>query len=529
MTGLGALVRLALRRDRVLVPVWVLVLGLVPASTASAYDQLYPDPAARATLNAGTGSNPSIAVLYGRAYDLTTAGGFAAWRYGVVLALLAGLIAIFTVTRHTRAEEDSGRSELLGSAVVGRRAPLTAALLVAGGQAVATGLLVALGMVATGLPAAGALVFGAGIAGAGVAFAAVAAVTAQLTGYSRSANGLACGVLGAAFLVRAVGDSNPGTGWLSWLSPLSWTQLARPFAGERPWVLLLPLLVAAVGTASAFALLPRRDLGSGLWPARLGPPTAPRSLSSPLGLAWRLHRGALAGWTTAMLLIGAVLGSIADGIQGLLGDSAQVRDIFTRMGGAQGIVDTYLALIAGLFGAIAAVHAVLVCLRMRTEEAEGRADPVLATATSRTAWTTTHLLFALLGPAALLTAAGLGAGLAHGLRAGDLPTQLTHATTGALAQLPAVWLIAAIAALAFALLPRAAAPLSWTTVGLAIALTLFGPALNLPQPALDLSPFTHIPKIPGPDAHPTPLIWLTTLAAALLLTATLTFRRRDIG
>ncbi|EWC62093.1 putative ABC transporter membrane protein [Actinokineospora spheciospongiae] len=529
MTGTGALIRLALRRDRVLLPLWVLLLGFLPVGTVSTYEGLYPDAASRTTLNASSGDNPSIAVIYGKAFDLTTPGGFTAWRYGVFLALFLGLVAAFTVTRHTRAEEDSGRLELLGSAVVGRYAALTAAVAVAAGTSAVVGAVQAVTLIGAGLPAAGSLTFGAGMAGAGLAFTAVAAVTAQLTEYSRSANGLAGGVLGVAFLLRAVGDSSPGASWLSWLSPLSWTQLARPFAGERPWVLFIPLVAAVVVGTGGYLLLPRRDLGAGLLPMRPGPPTAPPSLRGPLGLAWRLQRGALIGWTVAMAVIGAVFGSIADGIGGLVGDSEQVRGIFERMGGAQGIVDTYLALIGSVFGMVVAVYAVLVALRLRTEETGGRAEPVLAAGVGRTAWMGAHLVFALLGSALLLTVAGLGAGLAHGLRAGDLGTQLGHAVGGAIAQLPAVWVVAGVAALLFGLLPTLSAAGSWAVVGVVVGIGLFGPALNAGQAVLDVSPFTHVPKVPGPAVSAAPLVWLTAIGVFTAAAGLAAFRRRDVG
>ncbi|WP_424183805.1 ABC transporter permease [Actinokineospora sp. G85] len=529
LTGTGALARLALRRDRVILPIWVLVLGLLPATTVSAYEQLYPDAASRASLNASGTTNPSIAVVYGKAFDLTTAGGFTAWRYGVFLSLFICLMAGFTVIRHTRAEEDSGRAELLGSAVVGRHAALAAAVAVAGGASLVIGAVQAVGMIGIGLPAAGSLALAGGIAGAGLVFTAVSAVTAQLTAYSRSANGLASGVLGVAFLLRAVGDSSPGAGWLSWLSPLSWPQQARPFAGERGWVLVLPLVAAVVVGAVAVFLAPRRDLGAGMLPSRLGRAAATASLSGPVGLAWRLQRGALVGWAVAMAVVGAVFGSIADGIEGLLGDSAQLAEILERMGGAQGVVDTYLATIASVFGLIVAVYAVLAAQRLRTEEAEGRAEPVLATGTSRVAWMSAHLLFALVGSAVLLAVAGAGAGVTHGLRAGDLGTQLAHAAGGAVAQIPAVWVVAGVAALLFGLVPKASTAVSWAVVGVALGLGLFGPALNLGQAVLDVSPFTHVPKIPGPAVSAEPLVWLGVVAVALVGASLVAFRRRDLS
>lgn len=259
MAGTWQLIRLALRRDRFVLPLWIVVLSILPAGAANAYEQLYPSEAMRAPLTASIGQNPAISVLFGPAFDLSAPGGFTAWRMLGSLAVFTALMAIFTVTRHTRAEEDAGRHDLLASGVIGRYAPLTAAVLVAGGASAVIGLVVTVSLIAYGLPVAGAIAFGKALAGVGWVFTGIAAVTAQLVPYARTSNALASGVLGVSFLLRGLGDATPETGWLSWLSPVGWAQQLRPFAGERWWVLALPTLTTAVTIGLAFALLSRRD------------------------------------------------------------------------------------------------------------------------------------------------------------------------------------------------------------------------------------------------------------------------------
>ena len=53
-----------------------------------------------------------------------------AWQIGGFGAAFVALMSMFIVGRHTRAEEQNGRSELIGAAPVGRFAPVTAALIV---------------------------------------------------------------------------------------------------------------------------------------------------------------------------------------------------------------------------------------------------------------------------------------------------------------------------------------------------------------------------------------------------------------
>ncbi|GAA4542478.1 ABC transporter permease [Amycolatopsis samaneae] len=528
LAGTWQLTRFALRRDRVILPIWIVLLSIVPASTVSAYDQFYPTAASRAALSASASTNPSFALLYGPAFDLSTAGGFIAWRMVGFLSVLIGLMAVFTVTRHTRAEEDSGRAELLASAVVGRFAALTAAVLVSGGASILVGLIQTISMAGAKLPAGGSIAFGAGTALTGLLFTAVASIAVQLAEYSRTANGLGTAVVGIAFLLRGAGDSTTDARWLSWLSPIGWAQQVRPFAEERWWALTLPTATALLAGAAGYLLLPRRDLGVGILPPRPGPATAATSLRTPIALAWRLHRGPLLGWAIGMAAGGAVFGSIANGIGALVGQTEQTRAIFERLGGSSALVNAFLAAMAGLLGMIVSLYGVQAALRMRSEETAIRVEPLLATGVSRLRWAVSHLVFAFLGTALLLLIAGLMLGLANGLRSGNIGGSVEDMLLAVLAQIPATWVVVALTVSLFGLLPKFSAA-AWAVGGVALLISLLGPVVNLPQVVLDISPFQHPPKVPGQTFTVTPLLWLLAIAAVALGAGLAGWRRRDVG
>jgi ABC-2 type transport system permease protein len=528
LAGTWQLIRLALRRDRITLPIWVLVIGAIPASGVGAYEQFYPTAAERVALTAGMGANPSLSLLYGPVFDLSTPGGFIAWRYGTLLPLFLALACIFTVTRHTRQEEDTGRLELLASAVVGRNAALTAAVTVSALASLATGLIAAAGMIGAKLPAGGSLLFGLSIALVGWVFIGVAAITAQFAEYSRTANGMATAVLGVTFLFRAVGDSAKDIGRLSWLSPIGWSTQTRPFAEDQWWVLPMLLVTAVILGGVAYWLLPRRDFGMGIVPARPGPPGAAPSLRSPLALAWRLHRGALIGWLIGFAVMGALFGSLAAGIGDIVGTSEQSKQMLARMGGASGVVDAYLATIVSMLGMIASLYAVQASLRMRSEETAIRVEPLLSAAVGRLRWASSHLVFALFGSGMILAAGGLLAGLLHGLRIGDVSGRLPALLGAALAQLPAVWVVAGVSVLLFGFLPKYSTG-AWGVAAFVLLIGLFGPAVQLSQPILDVSPFTHIPKLPSAEFTSTPMLWLLGIAMISIGLGLARFNRRDIG
>ena len=534
LAGSGALARLAARRDRIMLPAWVYVITALIASNSYSLNKLYPTAAARAALAGSGGQNPALVFLYGRLSG-DSLGAVSAWRYGVWAAIAAALMSVFLVVRHTRADEEAGRGELVGSAAVGRLAPLTAALgVAAAANAVLTVLLFA-ALVFLGLPAAGSAVFALVITTCGLAFAALAAVAAQLAAGARAARGIAIGVLGAAYLLRAVGDAGgaSGPGWLTWLSPLGWTELARPYTENRWWVLALPLALAAAATAAAYALAVLRDHGAGLLPDRPGRAAAPGWLRGTLGLAWQQQRGTLVGWAAGFAFTFAASGSAAKGIGSLLGGSMQLRQAFTRLGGQAGITDAYLAAIMSLAGLAAAAYATSAVLRLRAEESAGRAEPLLATAAGRVRWGLSHVAVAVAGAALLLAVAGVAAGLGYGLRTGSAGPEVARLLGAALVQLPASLAVAGAAVALFGLAPRACVAGAWSVLAVVVVIALFGQILRLSGWIAGISPFTHVPKLPGAvitvSATGSPLLWLSLAALALAAAGLAGLRRRDIG
>ena len=71
--------------------------------------------------------------------------------------------------------------------------------------------------------------------------------------------------------------------------------------------------------------------------------------------------------------------------------------------------------------------------------------------------------------------------------------------------------------------------MGWTAVGLAVLLNIFGQVLQLSHWVLDVSPFTHVPRLPGGTVSASPVLWLSLAALALAAIGMATLRRRDIG
>ncbi|MDH6214771.1 ABC transporter permease [Streptomyces pseudovenezuelae] len=516
-TGTGVLLRFSLRRDRVMIPVWVAVNTLMVLSIPNTLKSTYGTEAERTDLVHQVATNSSFRALIGPVFD-DSLGALTAWRVGVYAGALGAVTALLVVVRHTRDEEESGRQELIASGAVGRRASLTAALLAAAVASAVLGLLVAAGLAGQG--ATGAVAFGLGLAAVGMLFATMAAIVAQLTESARLTRGLTAGVLGGAFVLRAAGDaaSTDGSSVLTWLSPLGWLENLRPFAAERWWVLgLFATAVALQGTV-AYVLAGRRDVGMSFLPTRPGPPTG--SLGTAAALAWRLQRGSVLGWSIGFFLAGVIYGGLTDGAADLVGDNKQAREIFERMGGQSGITDAFLASMTGMLGLVAALYVVASVLRLHGEETSGRAEPLLANAVGRVRWASGHLTVAFAGSVLIMLLAGLGFAAGYGKEVGPI-------LGACVVQVAGVWVIGGLTVLLYGLTPRLA-PAAWGVAGAVLLIGWVGPALDIPQAVLDVSPFGHLPKLPGGEMEWGPVLVLLGVAVVLVGGGLAGLRRRDM-
>ena len=186
-------------------------------------------------------ASPAQRALYGNVYN-DSVGAVGIWKAGIFHTLIA-VAVILTVIRHTRAEEDSGRAELIDSTAVGRYASLTAALLSGLRRLGATGLIGTAGLLTTDVSPSGSLAFGLALACSGLVFSALAAVAAQLGASARTARGIAFAALRHVLRITRGRRRGLGKGETAVVAlPLGWSLQVRPYAGDRFWVLALHLI-----------------------------------------------------------------------------------------------------------------------------------------------------------------------------------------------------------------------------------------------------------------------------------------------
>ncbi len=526
LVGLGPMVRLLMRRDRVKLPAWtgglagfaLYVTVAIPAAYGSDDDLasisgIFTDPVGRLLVGPGHG------------LDEPTVARFVTNGYGLYLMIVAAVMNILLVVRHTRGEEQTGRAELVRANVVGRHTSLAATVVVALLTNVVAGIGVwAVLVVVGGHGVAGSLVFGSSIAALGLAFAGVTATTAQLTSSARAAAGIAGGVLGAAFVLRAGGDmARQGGSALSWTSALGWAQQTAPFVHDRWWPLLPLIVLAAATTVAGFWLSRHRDVGASLFAVRPGPPRAHPALGTPLGLALRLQRAAIVGWGAALAVSGIVFGAFADPLLDAIDDMPDVfRDVF----GTDDLLAGYLAYMATFMAFLTAAYCVLAVQGYRDEEAGGRGEPLLATPVSRRAWLGANVAATALGAFAILLVTGITTGVGAAVATGDR-RHVAELTGAHLNAVPSVLVTLGVAVLLYGVRSRAV-PLAWAIVGYGVVVGTFGSLVGLPDIAFGVSPFEHHAAVPLDAFAPLPIAILTTATVVSATAGVLAFERRDL-
>ncbi|HEX6249346.1 MAG TPA: ABC transporter permease [Nocardioidaceae bacterium] len=523
-TGVGPLVRFLLRRDRIYLPVWIVAIVAVVYASLSAVRRLYTTQEQIAAYEATVTASPASVAMAGPPLALDQVGGILVYETSLTALLGVALMAVFTVVRHTRREEDAGRVELLGSTVVSPHAVITAAVLVSAGASVLVGAGITAAFLAEQQPMTESLLYGASVAALGVVFTAVAAAAAQVMSHGRGAVGLSLGVLAVVFGIRAIGDV--AENFLVWLSPMGWSQQVGAYGYNRWWPLALSMGLTVVLLGATVALESRRDLGSGIVPPRPGPASAGRGLHGVVGLAWRLQRGALLGWVVGVFGMAVLLGSFSESIENLVEENPAMAEVFAPTG-TESLVDAYMAISLLLLGIGAAGYAVSSALRLKAEESTGRLEPVLATGVSRERWLVGNLLVTGLTTTVLVASGGLGLGLSYAVTS-RRPEEVWQMTWASLVYLPAVLLVAAVAVLLFGALPRATAA-AWVVVGFAFVVGWLGELLEIPAWIKDLSPLSHVPAVPAEQVTTGPLTVTVLALLALLLVGWFGFRRRDVG
>ena len=514
-TGTRQLTRFILRRERVISLIWILVLVLFSALLAPGMSSMFDNEARQQF--AAVYDNPVMVAMLGPIYgaDDYTAGAMYGGMMLLWYAISVAVMNVFIVTRHTRANEEHGREEVIRSLPVGRLANINAtmisAFIINTVLAIATGLAIFATQIES-LDLAGCMLYGAVSGAVGLVFAAITSVFCQLSSNTSGAIGLSFLVLGGAYMLRAAGDIN--TEILSLISPLGLAQRSQVFVENNPLPLIALLIIATAISLLAYKLNSVRDMGQGFISARPGRKTAAKSLLSPLGLSRRLLRNTIIVWVIVMFATGGSYGSVIGDIPGFVGNSpeyltlmgipAEMLEHISDEAKAEIIVDGFGVFVMSMMSLIALIPVLMAALKLRGEEKYGRVEHVLSRSVSRTKYLFGFTAIAFMSSVLMQIATVLG--LYYTTEAVTAnseqfnPFVLENLFKASFVYLPAFWIIVGFATLLIGFFPKLTG-IVWGYYGFVCFATLMGGMAVLPEWLMKLPPMSYIPEIRVTDLN----------------------------
>jgi ABC-2 type transport system permease protein len=538
----------SLRDARIAILGWGIGLGLLMYVVLIAVKQVVATAAARAALASLASSFTWLA----EPVSIGTPGGYATWKYGPTVLILA-IWPLLVGSRMLRGEEERGSLDVLLSLPKSRLSVALQKVAAMWTALAAMGLLIALLVYAGGQSTSATYGFGGSVLFAlnlilacGV-FGSISLFLSQFTQERRTASGITGGLLVFFIILDMVHRVIPNTEWISRLSPVYYYNLSKPLIpsyGTNAVALLILVGISLVLTTAAVALFVTRDVaGVVALPAFLRPPERAVSLEQALPAnAWSLRsvytRGlaVLAGptlwWTIGIAGFAALMVVVVQQTEQklitLANSSSFFHNFITKLGGSD--VYTNETLMSSLFTFIPLLlmaFAITGASRWASDEEDGQLDLVITTPRPRAqvilgrfgALATATIVIALL---TLAVTAATSAATGIQLDAGNL-------VGAGLSLIPLGLLVAAIGYLLSGWLNTAidTGLLSFLLV-IWFVITFVGQDIGWPSGTQKLSAFYYYgtPILSGVSFGN--LLFILVLAAVALVLATIRFAQKDI-
>ncbi|MCL2404888.1 MAG: hypothetical protein FWC92_04990 [Defluviitaleaceae bacterium] len=529
-----------LYKERVYIIAWVILLLLVAAVMLTAFQNQFTAEELQGLQVMKY--NPAHIALQGPFFAVETfqVVHFYAVEMHLFTLIAVAIFNIFLVMQSTRGDEEKGRYEVLRSLPIGRlsafHAVMITAIIVNALLTVSHGVLLSI-LSISGMTTLGAFIYGVSLGVTGIFFAATSAVISQFSHSTRAVTGYAFFVLIVSYLLRAVGDVTFRP--LSLISPLGLPLRAEAFVSNQPWPFFVMLILAFILFGVAYFLNARRDIGQGLLPEKQGRDYASHFLRTPLGLAWRQNRNTLFSWAIVLLGFGAALGGILRDAEHFAGENGAFQMLMPGMHGRAAsvacdqpasadfsAVELFTMFLNVGFSIVCIAPVLILVFKVLREEKEGRAEPILSRAISRSYYLTSYIVLAFIASLLMPFATTVGLWAVSSLML-ETPLAFGSLIHSMMVYVPALWAMLGLSILFVGVFPKAVA-LCWAYFTYVFMLGFFGELLNIPRWAMMLSPFYHIPQMPLEDMRVLPLLALSAVSLVLTICGLAFYRRRDV-
>lgn len=522
----GALVKFILRRDRIRIPLWLIGIITLTWIVPIAFDDMYTSQEERNAM-AETMNNPAMVAMVGPSdFDNYTTGVMTAHNMLLFTAIVVGLMNILLVTRHTRADEEEGRIEMIRALPVGRLANLNATFFVMITTNIILALLTGFGLYALNIDSMGlegSILYGAVLGGTGVLFTGITATFAQISESSRGTIGYSLAVLLISYLLRAIGDVSHE--FLSLLSPLGWVTQTDVYARNVWWPIILLFVVGMLLFIYANYLNAQRDLGSGIIQAKPGRKNASALLQSPIGLAFRLQRTSFISWGISLFVIGMAYGSVMGDLDSFFEGNEWMEQMLVAADGYS-LTEQFVPMLMLIMSILATIPPVMAMNKLISEEKKNRTEQLLARTVSRWQLIGSYLGIAIVNGFVMLSLTAIGLWVASDVVMED---GFSFATIygASLVYFPAMLVMIGLSVFLTGMLPKFSG-LIWLYLFYSFFVLYLGDLLQFPDWVGQLSPFSYIPQLPVESMAWPNLFILTFIAILFIVIGFIGYRNRDI-
>lgn len=527
INGFFKLALFIIRRDRFSILIWVVLLLLLTIYVAIAFPNLYASNLDKIAI-VETMENPAMVSMMGPCYgsDNYTYGAMMSNQMLLFTVLAVAMMAIFLVTRNTRKDEEEGRYEFVRSLPVGKLANIFSTLFVYIIIFLVFAVITGLGLALLGLKSmdlSGSMMYGAALGVTGIYFAAITSLIAQLTQTSRGTIGYSFAFLGIAYILRAIGDisSEP----LSLISPLGLILRTEAYVNNYWWPILVMLILSIIIAGIAFYLNSIRDLGAGFISVKPGRKNASKLLLNPFGLAFRQQRTMIISWAIGVFILGASYGSILGDVESFFEGNDMYKELLSNIGGTSSMLDQFLVMLTAVLSMASAIPALLVILKIRSDEKRNYLEHILSFNVSRYKVVFSYLLLSVIVSIIMNISATMGLWSA-GVTVSD-KLDLKSMLGASIAFLPATWVMVACTLFLLGVLPRFI-KLVWVYLIYTFVVLYFGGILKVEDWMKKLTPFGHVEKIPIEEYEVINTLILIAVSIILILIGSYAFRKRDI-
>lgn len=527
-SNIGKYICFMLKREKVNIIIWIVAIFFITVGQAQSFVELYPTQEERQIV-AESMENPAMVALMGEAYgkENYTLGALMSQQTLLFTIIAVAIMNILLINRNLRADEESGKVEMIRAAATGRLVNIGASLVICVCINVCLGVLISVGLFSLKIESMdlnGSMMYGMALAVSGMLFGAITAIMNQIFSGSRKSLGSSFVILGIAYLVRAIGDI--GNAEVSMVSPLGWIMRTQVYVENNLWPVMISLVVTAMLFCAALMLNLKRDLGAGVFQEKRGRESATIFLKGPFGLASRIMRGEYIAWIFAIIILGLSFGSMLGEIEKQLQTNEMMMQIFT-LGKDDGMLDQFITVIMSIAAMLSTIPVVSTIIRLKSEENANRLDNVISKAVSRNRLVTGFFANGLIVSVLLQVLFAVAFWLAGKQVVNEQNFELCEILKSSLVYLPAIWIMLGVTLLLVGWFPKLTVGV-WIYYAYSFFVIYLGGMLKLEQWTQKISPYGNVPNILIDNINYNTIFIMVLIFISLTTVGYVGYNRRDL-